>query len=346
MKLPSIQIILQDSARTFIRFPVVLINTFIMVIAALILVDHEGSSEPTVLYNILFAGIIGIPFLLSVALLKEKRGWGKNLSVDIQAGGILLLIAYSFTIPSALQYAPSVHIIRLILLIIAVHLLVVFVAFTEKDEVTGFWQFNEILLVRILISIAFTFVLFAGLSVAIMALKNLFGINIPGKRFPELFIIIAGVFNTWYFLSGIPESLPELNDMREYPKMMKIFTQFILLPLLLIYLVILYAYIVKILVEWQLPKGWVSGLIIGYSCLGILSLLLLYPIKEISEHKWIKGAWQWFFYSMIPLTIMLPVAVLKRTSQYGFTESRVIGCAVSLWLIIITLYFIFSSKKI
>ena len=345
MKLPSVQIILQDSIRTFTRFPLVLINTVIMVITAIILVDHEGSSEPTVLFNILFASIIGIPFLLSLALLKEKRRWGRILSSEMQAGVILLLIVYSFTIPSTLQYAPSIHIIRLILLVIAVHLLVVFVAFSEKDEVTGFWQFNELLLIRILTSMVFTFVLCAGLSVAIMALKNLFGIDIPGKRFPELFILVAGVFNTWYFLAGIPESLHELNDMGLYPKMLKIFTQYILLPLLVVYLVILYAYIVKILVEWELPKGWVSGLIIGYSCLGILSLLLLYPLKEISENKWIKGAWQWFFYSMIPLIIMLPIAVLRRTSQYGFTESRVIGCAVALWLIVITIYFIFSRKK-
>jgi len=316
-----------------------------MVITALILVDHEGSSEPTVLFNILFAGIFGIPFLLALALLKEKRKWGKNLSVDMQVGGILLLIAYGISIPSALQYAPSVHIVRLVLLVIAAHLLVVFVAFTEKDEVTGFWQFNEILLIRILTSMVFTFVLCAGLSVAILALKNLFGIDVPGKRFPELFIIIAGVFNTWYFLAGIPENLHEMNDMGVYPKLLKIFTQYILLPLLLVYLVILYAYIVKILVEWELPKGWVSGLIIGYSCLGILSLLLLYPVKEVTENKWIKGAWHWFFYSIIPLIIMLPVAVLRRTSQYGFTESRVVGCAIALWLIIITFYFIFSTKK-
>ena len=57
-----------------------------------------------------------------------------------------------------------------------------------------------------------------------------------------------------------------------------------------IYLVILFLYEMKIIVQWELPKGYVSYLILGYAIFGILSLLLVYLFRELEENKWIK----WF----------------------------------------------------
>ena len=48
-------------------------------------------------------------------------------------------------------------------------------------------------------------------------------------------------------------------------------------------ILILIAYEIKIIIEWQWPTGWVSELILWYSVVGILSLLLLHPRQRLLD---------------------------------------------------------------
>ena len=217
--------------------------------------------------------------------------------------------------------------------------------FLGAGEINGFWHYNKTLLLRLLTALVYSIVLNSGLSLALAALDHLFGINVPGKRYGELVILIIGLFNTWFFLTGVPEHLDSLDTLTDYPKGLKVFAQYILFPLVAVYLIILYAYLVKILIVWDWPQGWVSKLILGFSTSGILSLLLLYPIRDRVENVWIKTASRWFYVVMIPIVIMLFPALWRRISEYGFTEVRYIGVALGVWLAAIVVYFIFSRLK-
>jgi hypothetical protein len=345
MKLPSIQQVIQSASRTLIRFPLVLINAGLGTLATLILINHEGPARATILFNILFATLLGIPLLLGLALVAEKRKWGKALSFCVQGIGVILLVIYAFSIPSYIVQAPAIHLLRLLILAVALHLFVAVAPFIASSELNGFWHYNKSYLFRLLPAILYSMVLFAGFSVALAALDNLFGMDIPGKRYAELWVIVVGLFNTWFFLSGVPEDLDSLEQSIDYPKSLKIFTQYILSPLILVYFIILYAYIAKILIAWDWPQGWVSKLILGFSATGLLSLLLLHPIREHAENTWIKKAWRWFFIILIPLVIMLPLAVWRRVSQYGITEGRYLALVLAAWLALMVIYFIFSRKN-
>ncbi len=345
MKLPSFEHILKEGVRTFRRFPFVLINAALGTICVVILVDQEGPAHATVLFNILLATILGIPLLTGLALLSEKKKWGKGMVMALQAAGILLLVMYGFSVPSDLGTAPAIYILRMLLIVVALHLFVAFAPYYGRGEVNGFWHYNKTLLMRIITTLVYTVVLYAGLSLALAALDNLFGINVPGKRYAELWFIILGLFNTWSFLAGIPENLDQLEASTDYPRGIKIFAQYILFPLVLVYLIILYAYLAKILISWNWPQGWVSRLILGFSTTSIFSLLLLYPIRERVENIWIKTASRWFYVVMIPLVVMLLLALWRRISEYGITEGRYIATVLGLWLGGIVLYFILSKTK-
>jgi hypothetical protein len=345
MPLPSVQKILQDTIRTFLRFPFVLTNAALGTTAAVILIDHEGPAQATVLFNILLATILGIPLLTGFALFAEKRKWNTGMAIGLQIIGILLLVGYGILVPSDLLGAPAIHILRMLLIAVALHLFMAFAPFSGHGEINGFWHYNKILLLRLIITAVYTVVLYAGLALALAALDNLFGMNVPGKRYAELWFIILGLFNTWSFLSGIPENLEQLEGSTGYPKGIKIFAQYILLPLVIIYLVILYAYMAKILIAWDWPQGWVSRLILGFATTGIFSLLLLYPIREQAGNIWIKTASRWLYVLMVPLVIMLLLALWRRISEYGITENRYIAIGLGIWLGIIVVYFILSRTK-
>ena len=65
--------------------------------------------------------------------------------------------------------------------------------------------FNRTVILRVILSGAFAFVLWGGLGLALAALENLFGLDVPPERYMELWILILGLFAVPFVLSGIPE---------------------------------------------------------------------------------------------------------------------------------------------
>jgi hypothetical protein len=340
MKLPSIQQVASDTTRTIQRFPLVLFNAAVGTLVAIELIDHEGAQQPSVLFQILYAAILGMPLLIGLALMAEKRMWSALTALGIQCAGILALAGYAWSVPADLTAAPMIHVLRLFMLAVSLHLFVAVAPYIGRGETNGFWHFNKTLLLRGVMTAIFAGVLFAGLAVALAALDNLFGINIPPRRYGELWVCVVGLFATVFFLGGIPDRLELLEGVTEYPKEIKVFAQYILLPLVLVYLVILYAYIGKILVAWDWPQGWVSRLILGFATTGILMHLLFYPIRSQAENRWITTALRWFYVVLVPLVVVLMLALTRRISDYGITEGRYVAIVTGLWLGAIVLYFI------
>jgi hypothetical protein len=168
---------------------------------------------------------------------------------------------------------------------------------------------------------------------------------VPGKRYLELWIIINGLFTTWFVLGGIPEDLGLLDAVTDFPKALKVFAQYILLPIVLVYFVILYAYLAKIVFAWDWPQGWVSKLILGFSGTGILTLLLLHPVVDRGGIALITKSARWFYVLLAPLVVMLFLAVWRRVTEYGFTEGRYLAIALGIWLAFLVIYFTLSKTK-
>jgi hypothetical protein len=345
VKLPSITQAVADARRTFVRFPLVVVDAIVGTGCALILIDFEGPREPTILFQVVSAAILGFPLLTGVAITGEKWKWSRSVSLGAQLAGFVLAALYSLSVPRELTGAPNIHVIRLVMLEVGLVLFAFGAPYLRDENELGYWNYCKTLIVRVLTSYLYTVVLWAGLAIALAALDNLFGIDIPGKRYGELWVFINGVFTTWFFLAGVPEDLENLDAVTDYPRELKIFSQYILFPLVLVYLVILYAYLGKILLAWDWPQGWVSKLILGFIGAGISSLLLLHPIRERTENTWVRTASRWFFVIIVPLLIMLFFAVWRRISEYGITEGRYLAIATGLWLCVVVPYFIISKKK-
>jgi hypothetical protein len=283
--------------------------------------------------------------LLALAVTCEKRRWSSARSLGAQALFCVLLIAYWFTFPDNIEQAPSYHFYRYGMLMISMILALAALPYITKGDQEGFWQYNRTLFFRLLISGIFSAVLWIGLAAALAAIDNLLGVKIDPKRYGELWVLIAGLFNTWFFVAGVPTNYEDLSKNLDYPKGLKIFAQYILSILVVAYFLILYAYIIKIVVQWNWPKGWVSALITGYSAVGIAALLFLWPVQHLAENKWVKTAWRWFFVFHVPLVIVLIMAIFRRTSEYGLTIDRYIVLTFAYWLAAITLYYLISKRQ-
>lgn len=323
-----------------LRFPLSILSATIGACVAIYLVEHGDKMHNAFPYiNLLLTNALGIPLFFCVAIVGDR--WGSAL---VRWGSLVLglgLLAFIYlSLPSADEtHNTTMPYVRYGLFNVIVHLLVSFAPFVRVRQLNGFWNYNKGLFIRILTAGLYSGVLFTGLAMALVALNALFNVEVDPKRYPELFIIIMGVFNTWFFVAGIPRDLDALEDITEYPKGLKVFTQYILLPLLLLYLLILYGYGTKIIISWDWPKGIVAYMISCIAVLGIFTLLLIHPYGTQQGNGWIRKVALGYYWSLFPLIALLFIAISLRLDDYGMTVNRYAIVVLGIWLTLVAIYF-------
>lgn len=345
-KLPSLQSFFTESISTIKRFPLSLLSSIIATAIAIYLMhsDYEKLNYVNYLWKVIMCCYLGLNLFLATELYSESKNQPVFKRLLIQVLALILIVCYYFVLPDFKNFGLE-DTARFVLFVIGLHLLVSFAPFIDVRHTNGFWQFNKSLFIRFLTAGLYTGVLYIGLALALLAIDKLFKVEINSKYYADLWWFLAGIFNTWFFLAGVPKQTQALEGITDYPKGLKVFTQFVLLPLVTIYLFILYAYGAKIAIAMELPRGWVSYLVIGFSVVGILSLLLIWPVKDREGNSWIKIVDRWFYIALYPLIILLGLAVFKRVSQYGITENRYFILLIALWLLIVATYFLLNKNK-
>ncbi len=340
----SIESLVARIIASFERFPLAIVAAVVgsVTFCLMIHLDCAKSDVMERYMRVLMTCHSGMLLFISVSFFSErmKLSWIQNSW--LQALAVALVLLYFLLLPAHLH--TSVY-IRFGLYTIGLFLLISFAPFMIVGGVSGFWHFNKAMLLRFLTAVIYSFVLYVGVSIGLLAVDKLFNAHIDSKVYLDLWVVIAGIFNTWFFLAGLPSNFDELEVSTAYPKGLKIFTQYILLPLVSLYLLILYSYEIKILFTSRWPEGWVVYLVIYFSISGILSLLLVWPIRNDEGQHWIKNFTRFFYLALFPLIVLLILAIYKRISQYGITEFRYFVLLLALWLIFIASYFLISKAK-
>lgn len=225
---------------------------------------------------------------------------------------------------------------------LVVHALVAFGAHFKGTSLLDFWQHNKNMGLQFLNSSIYSIILFLGLVVAIFAIRLLFGVQFGFEIELYLFYVLTLFIHTLFFMNGVEQ---ERHKEASFPKVLKWFAQYALLPLVVIYFVILYAYSIKILINWELPEGGVAYLVLSLAIAGTLAYLLIYPWQNHSEERGIRIFSKYFFPAILPLNLLLFIGILRRISDYDITENRYLVFVLAIWLAGISLYFIFSGKR-
>jgi hypothetical protein len=276
---------------------------------------------------------LAIPLTIALTLFAEERGWDSRRSALLNLAAALLLALFWAVWPGPERKYEA---IRYFQLSASLHLLVATLPLVGGSETHAFWQYNRRLFQNILRSLVFSMVLFAGLAIALGALDQLFGVDVPSEVYGRLYIVIVFVVNTAIFLSDVPQGLRELAQDRSYPRVLKVFAQYILTPIVFIYHVLLLAYLVKIVLGGEWPSGWIGWLVTSVAVAGLLGFLLVHPLREDPDEGWIRAYTRWFFIGLIPAAIVLQVAFWKRVLPYGLTELRLLGVLLGFWLLAIS----------
>ena len=321
-------------------FPVEVVNIIIIYCCVYININREHynwkTDELLCTRIIETAVLVTLSILFSTLALIDRTKLIYRYLIQVVLAVCLFSAFYQFLDTPAKTLSD----LRFVFLLVSLHFSIAFALFTKKTPNKIFWAFNKILFLRILSSYLYSAVIIAGLNLAMLSLNYLFNVEIRAEFYLNLDTFILIVFNTLYFLAGIPLSSDAIEKELEYPASLRNFTQYVLLPLITIYFLILISYSGKILVLFVLPKGWVSLMILLYALLGILSMLLVFPLRSEQKYVWFKLFSRYFFWTLIPLNILLYLAIFRRINDYGFTEYRYAVLILAIWISGITAYFI------
>ena len=157
------------------------------------------------------------------------------------------------------------------------------------------------------------------LTLAVLAISAsffyIFGIDEPKHIYEHIYQFI------WFFIA--PQVCCTLisqgeDEVKEPAKVLRLILNFILSPAVIIYTVILYVYFIKIVLVWDLPKGGVAWMVMGFVTAALAGKLMQYILKE-HYYDWFYKHFTWI---AIPPLIMYWIGSIYRIRLYSFTESR------------------------
>lgn len=329
--------------RAYSRFPLALLSAFLFGILAIYLNENNIHSEAW--QRILFCVGLGLPLFIGTHILSEQheRASLQKILLPITAFAFLVLV-YFFIAPDFDEERMQ-RPIRYISFLIIGHLMISLSATGRTGNINAFWEFNKEILGIWFVGAFYMGIVFLGLFFALTAVDQLFDLDLNHRLYLDLFIVVASGMHPLYVLSHIPGANSEESPFIDLRKAIKTLCIFILIPISILYILILYAYSSKILIQWELPRGWVSSLVLGFSGVGILTYLLNYRIPDLSTEKIAVYFKKYFFYLLTPLNVLLFVAISRRITDYGFTPNRYFVFITGVWLFLTCLYFIFSKSQ-
>ena len=156
-----------------------------------------------------------------------------------------------------------------------------------------------------------------GLVAAILfTITTLFSVEFSDS-FYEHFYTSLGIFTLPLFFLVFQQR--QAKSEMTLNRIFEILVNFVLAPALMIFTVLLYAYVVQIIFEGVLPKGMLANITLPY----LLGGLGVYALRSICA----KARWETFFkfypYLAIVPIVLLWLAIDRRISAYAWTEQRI-----------------------
>ena len=336
MKKLSLKTGIQKIQEVALRFPFTLFFVTGLAIMFLLQINKHGIEIKPAKWAFFSLGIV---LSLSISLFSERF---KNTltTIGLNLSGIILLLIFCFLLPDKFE---AVQYYQLISIGITLILSTFFVPFFRKNSDIAFWEFSKSAIIQFIIAFIFAQVLFAGLSLAVLSLKELFKIDIQPKVYQDIAVICYVLFAPIYFLANLKSKDKIHNQEYKFDKFIKILGLYIFLPILALYSLILYVYLAQIIVKWQLPNGWVSMLVSVLGLGGFVSMFILYPLRLEKENKIANLLSSYFPMLLLPLLVLMSVGIFRRLGDYGMTVNRLYVLILNLWLYGISIY-LFLSK--
>ncbi len=342
---------------TFIKFPLSFASALIVFwILEFLILQNSLVSNYTEQLLIKSVFSISLFYFLTIwiYLLSYKLNFSKIKTCFTQILAILFCIFFFFSFPENLFNNFFVEEMTYIVITFIWVISFIFISsflkrISKKDTEFNnkyYSFFNEItskILMSIIVWVALMllwFIAFWSLF-ALFDLKNLLD---EENTFWSWAAFSLSLFAPIYFLYQVWLSSNNLIKKIKENKFYSFLNNYLALPFIIIYFVILYAYSFKVLLNFQdWPQWIISWMVILFSLFWYLIYIFSYVFEE--KMNLVKIYRKYFPLAVILQTPMLFYAIYLRINQYDLTINRYLVVVFWLFLIVISFYLLLSKKK-
>ncbi len=275
-------------------------------------------------------------------LFAESRKFSRLGNTVIAAAmgvvGFALMFFYSTFQPAELFMFPGL----ILLLMVA--------GFLHQHASQGaVWLFNMRLSLAIILAIVIALVFGLGLAAIVAGLNFLLNVDLGQNAYQHIWIVAVCLVGPIYGLSLVPTNLAEEINIADHKgnlieRGVSMLVNYVMVPLVIVYAVILHAYALKIIINGALPKGEIGIIVSLFAIGGTATWLIGWPWREQGTWllRWFMRGWFW----LIPVpAVLLSIAIWRRVSDYGITTDRYGVALIAIWTALVFLYLVFRRNK-
>ena len=194
--------------------------------------------------------------------------------------------------------------------------LLVLLGFPFEKNNQGFTYRNFTNLFHLGLATAVWLLVFGLVAAILFTITTLFNVEFSDSFYSHFYTSLGILTQPLFFL--VFQQRQAKSEMT-LNRIFEILVNFVLAPALMIFTVLLYAYVVQIIFEGVLPKGMLANITLPY----LLGGLGVYALRSICA----KARWETFFkfypyLSIVPI-VLLWLAIDRRISAYAWTEQRI-----------------------
>lgn len=346
MRLPSFGQLREGLKHILSRFTVAMIFLLLYAVYGVALVWEALSlgyeHEAVVLYYL----SMGVLLNVVLCLWGEETSRAKRMIVSIVANVLLLAdTIYMLCIPvddldSSIAVGRASGIVALMVLgaFLPYH--------KEKDDVAS-WTFTKHVAGYTLASVLSCLLVYGGLMLLIASLNMLFDIHVDEEWYGTFAVLLCTVVPAMMIMAKLPEGEGKFVRTAHTGKFLLGIVRWLILPLAALYLLVLYVYAVKILIDWELPNGGVCYLITALMVVCVVVELLLYPNMRGDAHPFERWIVRWLPVCILPLLLLMSVSIGRRLSDYDITVNRLYMVTLNVWYYVVCIgLFVCRARRI
>lgn len=208
--------------------------------------------------------------------------------------------------------------------------------FREKDDIAS-WNFTLRMGVFAVLCTFACCIVSIGLVGLLWSIDRLFDISVDNRwNFTILTLMMLAVAPC-IWLSRLPEKSEKYDRKAQTWKFLSGIVRWLFLPLVLLYMAVLYVYVIRIAFLTELPRGGVCWMVNAFMLGFVAIVILLYPQQHASHgnpedaRSFELRAMRWMPFLALPLLVLMSIAIGRRIMDYGITVNRLYMATLHLW---------------
>ena len=265
-----------DLKRTMKRFPYSAVcSVFLCALIVLDIHDFIETDDMKTIYGrLILLSAYGFFWFGLSHLVCEGLGWPVARE---------RILSYSvFAILAGLVFFWSGYtLVWLLIMMIPTLLLGLSVApYLSSNDNLSLWFYNRQVWQGAAIAVIAGLVWALGIVAAMASIRYLFDVRFDHEIYADVWVFAFFVFVPLYALSWVPEKFSYTDNDCHAPPQLAFVLNWVLAPLVFVYMLILYAYFIKIALVGELPRGQLSYMVSAFGGVGVFTYLAGWPLRD------------------------------------------------------------------